>query len=293
MSIGPTNVYAPQAPRRESGEEALLRWANWLGRRPKIALAAGLALAAVACLSLGLSWCNDAKREQQRKETAAAAARTPAAPIDRIVTPDDDAVATIATLRDVYPLACECDTFPLAICEEDTKGYEEILKCAKRLSARCSAAKERLTRLTTSATTPCSRQIADGATRTILASAAFLEASVAWLEKNKAALVGPLTGKGMTDGCNDAKPGTCPNDEPNTWPENSDGTPGKYTDATYYPINSVECTKALLQCGRDKGNVCAIQKVTYRLGLSCDSDSRPSTPDASLLFVRASGRRLN
>ena len=187
------------------------------------------------------------------------------------MTPVAEAFDTAAALRASYSLACQCNDFPWATCQDETKGYDNVLKCAKDVRDKCQAAKAKLP--APKATTPCGKDVESAVNTMVTATANMMGATVAWLEKNKSKLVGPLSRATLSDSCSDI-PG-CREGIPMGGP----GTHEGYEKASFATVNTVECTKRVFQCGRDAKNVCFIGKAASRVGVACDGmENRTDDP---------------
>jgi hypothetical protein len=225
---------------------------------------------AVAGLML-LSGCqNDPKRTQAKESPTTST--TPAAPLDA------DAADTVATMREVYPLACRGSAadWKWAKCHDETKGYEPMLRCAEQAHAQAQVAKSEFK--PTNPTSACGHAIALAARDFLAALAPMLAETVEWLRAHRAQLAPAMMNKSLHEACDSVDCAGMP------------GAFGKYEKASFVQLGGLKCTSDLFQCGGDQANVCAIQKVAARLSLACDpSENKPGDP----LLARATGRRLN
>lgn len=195
--------------------------------------------------------------------------------------PDDiAAIDTMNAIRTFHPAACSAaggaggDDW--ATCHDETKGYANLLRCAQNAKNASEAALRSLP--SNEPASECGREIATASTSMVRASVTLYTDLIAWLEKNRSRLEGPLKTSPLTDVCNRLDCG----DQPSQFD-------GRYELASYATVSRIECTKALFQCGRARDNVCWINKVASRIGVACDpSENKPDDP----LFVRSTGTRL-
>lgn len=192
--------------------------------------------------------------------------------------PEPAARDTAAAIRAFYPLGCRSGkaSADWGACHDETKGFNNVLRCAHAARALTRSAAAGLP-----ATTPqsaCGREVASANRTVVMASVKLYEDLVAWLEKNRGKLTPALANQSLSDACAEAG---C-DDKPSEF----DAT---HSDASYAGIMGVQCTKALFQCGRAANNVCFINKVADRLGVSCAAEeNKVGDP----LFVRNTDTRI-
>jgi hypothetical protein len=195
-----------------------------------------------------------------------------------VLHPEAAATDVAAVLRAVHPLACAAagSNNDWAKCHDETKGFDNALRCAQTARAKAKAASAKLP--ADGARSTCGKTISSASRGVVTTTVKMFDDLVAWLEKHRAQLAGPMANATLQDACESM---TC-DDEP------SDILPA-YEAASYARVMDVSCTKTLFQCGPAVDNVCWINKVADRLGVACDAtENKTDSP----LFVRGTGGRV-
>lgn len=205
---------------------------------------------------------------------------SPAAPSEgpEVLQPDEAAKDVASVLRATYPLSCKAAgaNNDWATCHDETKGFDNVLRCAQGARAKAKALASRIPADTARST--CGKTIGAASRGVVTSTAKMLDDLVAWLEKHRAQLVGPMATAALSDACDTVNCEDMP----------SEFAPA-YEGASYRHVMEVECTKTLFQCGTARDNVCFINKVADRLGLSCDpTENKTDSP----LSVRTTGTAI-
>ena len=207
----------------------------------------------------------------------------PAAPVDageaaEVLPPDEAAKDVAIVLKGTYPLSCKAAgaTSDWATCHDETKGFDNVLRCAKAAQTKARSVVARVPSDTPRST--CGKAIATASRGVVMTAAKMLDDVVAWLEKHRAQLMGPMANAALSDACDAVNCDDMPNE-----------FTAPYEGASYARVMGVNCTKTLFQCGTAADNVCWINKVADRLGLACDpTENKTDSP----LSVRSTGMRI-
>lgn len=237
--------------------------------------------------AVGLGWCFLRKPEPAATiaPVVPPVAAAPPAPVAQKaaepaeVLPADDAARDVAAvLKAVHPLACKAAgaNNDWAKCHDETKGFQNVLRCAQAARAKAKAAASRFPADTARST--CGKAISSASRGVAETTAKMFDDLVAWLEKHRTELSGPMANATIGDACETV---SC-DDQPSEFAEG-------YEAASYARVMAVNCTKPLFQCGNAGDNVCWINKVAARLGVACDgAENKTDSP----LSVRATGTTI-
>lgn len=193
-------------------------------------------------------------------------------------TAESEARDTVAVLRALYPpaIGIASESAKVDHCHDEAIGFDKLAACASSVAPEIV----RLSKLVPAkpiATTPCGREV-EGALRSYMtAHMNYRAATFNWFTEHKAELGRLMVGRTFPDVADQIK-----DPEPNEW---SDAY-GPGHPASWGSVMKVECTKRLFTCTQE-ANVCWINKVADRLGLS--AESKVDQP----LYVRGTQILLN
>lgn len=236
-------------------------------------------LVVVGGLVAVLAYLNHTDKYRVRTpDTAPSASNSPAGVSPSLPNDDDAAFDTANAIRTTYGAFCDIGTARAKWdrCHDHTKGYAAILKCAQEASGAANAA----TSPTPKTSSTCGHDVV-AATGTIVRGVRlYLTDTVTWLKSNAPTLKSALASKSLHEACDDIDCSSAP----------TEGSDGKYASASFLPLNMMECTQTLFQCGASKNGMCTVAKVAARLGAACD-DASDMTDDP--LYVRSTGTRIH
>jgi hypothetical protein len=189
----------------------------------------------------------------------------------------DDAVRMLRAYYDLGQAVAAAD-WRWAKCHDETVGFDALLACEKGVLAEVHGLRARMPP-GASATSTCGHEIEDAHRFYADGQERLHSDLVAWLEKNRAALVPAMRRKALPDACSAAAK-AC-----DSRPTDASERYGAIHGASYARVNAIECTKRLFKCGA-ADNVCFVNKVASRLGLG------PEANRSGDLAVRSTGRRI-
>ena len=245
------------------------------------AAAVSLVIAAVSCgvlYVLAQSMCTAMKPSSAQTEPPSVVSPKADA------TANDEAQDAVKALRAFWPIgreAAAAASEKFDHCHDDLKGFTNLERCISEIVSTVTAAEGKLPPAPV-ARLPCGKDIEAAHRQYVAAARRFQTDFLAWLRANKGKIAPAMAAKTLPDASEAFE---------DVWakkPMENDDHYGDQWGASYGRVMNVECTKQLFACPLPTGNVCWINKVAGRLGLT--PDEPPGDRDS--LTVAATGLRI-
>lgn len=197
------------------------------------------------------------------------------------VSPDEEAQDTVRVLGVYFRAGQDAGkaSWDWAECHDRARGYTKIVNCTEVLLEQARDARSRLP-AEPIAHTSCAKEV-EAAHRTVIeATPLFFEDVLSFLKTHERPLSKVFGGRTIQDKFADPALKELPQYDN-----------AKYAPAGYQNVMAIECTKTLFICGQ-ANNVCWVNKVAARLGLTRDENCDNGSP-ACALYVRATGNPIH